>query len=133
VTVPRISLATHTARRELIDERLGVRCTNLFGLSEIIGPGVSGECAEERAGMHVVDDFLIVENLYMQFLKPAGTAPHKSMLDALPTDRPIVVSAAVSVVMWVSSFSEAARAGLASFGQGLPGGGCGPVDQAAWR
>jgi predicted amidohydrolase YtcJ len=41
-------------------------------------------------------DWLEVSNLYMQFLKPAGTAPHKSMLDALPTDRPIVVSAAVT-------------------------------------
>jgi predicted amidohydrolase YtcJ len=42
------------------------------------------------------DDFLIVENLYMQFLRPAGTAPHKSMLDALATSRPIVVYAAVT-------------------------------------
>ena len=42
------------------------------------------------------DDFLIVSNLYMQFLRPAGTAPHKSMLDALDTTRPITVSAAVT-------------------------------------
>jgi predicted amidohydrolase YtcJ len=42
------------------------------------------------------NDFLNVENLYMQFLRPAGTAPHKSMLDALRTDRPITVSAAVT-------------------------------------
>lgn len=41
-------------------------------------------------------DFLIVTNLYMQFLRPAGTAPHKRMLDALNTKRPIVVSAAVT-------------------------------------
>jgi predicted amidohydrolase YtcJ len=42
------------------------------------------------------DDFLVVENLYMQFLRPAGTAPHKNMLDALATSRPIVVYAAVT-------------------------------------
>lgn len=41
-------------------------------------------------------DFLRVENLYMQFLRPAGTAPHKRMLDALGTKRPITVSAAVT-------------------------------------
>jgi predicted amidohydrolase YtcJ len=35
------------------------------------------------------DDFLIVSNFYMQFLRPPGTSPHKSMLDALDTDRPI--------------------------------------------
>jgi hypothetical protein len=45
----------------------------------------------------------------------------------------LVVSAAVSLVMWVSPFSEAARAGLASLGDGCQAGGCGPVDQAAWR
>jgi predicted amidohydrolase YtcJ len=42
------------------------------------------------------NDFLNVENLYMQFLRPAGTKPHKSMLDALGSDRPITVSAAVT-------------------------------------
>jgi predicted amidohydrolase YtcJ len=42
------------------------------------------------------NDFLNVQNLYMQFLRPAGTAPHKTMLDALGTDRPITVSAAVT-------------------------------------
>ena len=42
------------------------------------------------------NDWLQVSNLYMQFLKPAGTAPHKSMLDAVSTTRPIVVSAAVT-------------------------------------
>jgi predicted amidohydrolase YtcJ len=42
------------------------------------------------------DDFLIVENLYFQFLRPAGTVPHKSMLDALGTTRPIMVTAAIT-------------------------------------
>jgi predicted amidohydrolase YtcJ len=42
------------------------------------------------------NDFLNVENLYMQFLRPAGTTPHKSMLDALGSNRPITVSAAVT-------------------------------------
>ena len=44
------------------------------------------------------DDFLIVENLYFQFLRPAGIVPHKNMLDALnnPANRPIIVTAAVT-------------------------------------
>ncbi|MFE0152328.1 amidohydrolase [Nonomuraea sp. NPDC059007] len=42
------------------------------------------------------DDFLNVTNLYMQFLRPAGTTPHKRMLDGLGTTRPIIVSAAVT-------------------------------------
>lgn len=47
--------------RDEIDERLGVRCTNLFGLSEIIGPGVSGECMEARDGLHVQEDHFLAE------------------------------------------------------------------------
>ena len=53
-------------------------------------------CLDDPALGSEPDDFLIVENLYMQFLRPAGTAPHKSMLDALDTDRPIVIYAAVT-------------------------------------
>jgi phenylacetate-CoA ligase len=51
---------TETMRRE-IDAGLGVRCTNLFGLSEVIGPGVSCECVEERSGSHVNEDHFLPE------------------------------------------------------------------------
>jgi phenylacetate-CoA ligase len=47
--------------RDEIDGGLGVRCTNLYGLSEIIGPGVSCECFEERAGSHVNEDHFLPE------------------------------------------------------------------------
>jgi phenylacetate-CoA ligase len=47
--------------REEIDAGLGVRCTNIFGLSEVIGPGVSCECVEERAGSHVNEDHFLPE------------------------------------------------------------------------
>jgi phenylacetate-CoA ligase len=47
--------------REEIDAGLGVRCANIFGLSEVIGPGVSCECLEERAGSHVNEDHFLPE------------------------------------------------------------------------
>jgi phenylacetate-CoA ligase len=47
--------------REEIDAGLGVRCVNVYGLSEVIGPGVSGECVEERAGSHVNEDHFLPE------------------------------------------------------------------------
>jgi phenylacetate-CoA ligase len=47
--------------REEIDAGLGVRCSNIFGLSEVIGPGVSCECIEERAGSHVNEDHFLPE------------------------------------------------------------------------
>jgi phenylacetate-CoA ligase len=51
---------TEHMRRE-IDEGLGVRCTNIYGLSEVIGPGVSAECVEERSGSHVSEDHFLPE------------------------------------------------------------------------
>jgi phenylacetate-CoA ligase len=51
---------TEGMRRE-IDALLGVRSVNVYGLSEIVGPGVAGECAEERAGLHVNEDHFLPE------------------------------------------------------------------------
>jgi phenylacetate-CoA ligase len=47
--------------RGQIDAGLGVRAVNVYGLSEIIGPGVAGECAEERVGLHVNEDHFLPE------------------------------------------------------------------------
>ena len=41
--------------REEIEERLGVTGVDIYGLSEIIGPGVSNEC-EEQDGLHIWED-----------------------------------------------------------------------------
>ena len=51
---------TEEMRRE-IDAGLGVRSTNIYGLSEVIGPGVSCECVEARAGAHVNEDHFLAE------------------------------------------------------------------------
>jgi phenylacetate-CoA ligase len=49
------------AMREQIDAGLGIRATNIYGLSEIIGPGVSNECVEARDGSHVNEDHFLPE------------------------------------------------------------------------
>lgn len=51
---------TDTMRHE-IDAGLGVQTTNIYGLSEIIGPGISNECVEERNGSHINEDFFYPE------------------------------------------------------------------------
>lgn len=56
--------------RRQIDAALGVRSTNIYGLSEIIGPGVSCECVEARDGSHVMED-----HFYPEILDPATGAP----------------------------------------------------------
>jgi len=47
--------------REEIEDRLGIKALDIYGLSEIIGPGVAIECAEGRNGLHVFEDHFIVE------------------------------------------------------------------------
>ena len=49
------------AMREEIDAGLGIRSTNIYGLTEIIGPGVSNECVEARDGSHVMEDEFLPE------------------------------------------------------------------------
>jgi len=51
---------TETMRDE-IEEKLGITAVNIYGLSEIIGPGVSNECVEEQNGAHVFEDHFLVE------------------------------------------------------------------------
>jgi phenylacetate-CoA ligase len=46
-------------RRE-IEQRLGIVATDNYGLSEVMGPGVAGECLE-RCGMHIFEDHFIAE------------------------------------------------------------------------
>ncbi len=44
------------AIRADVDSGLGVRSLNIYGLTEVIGPGVSQECLEGRAGSHIWED-----------------------------------------------------------------------------
>ena len=46
--------------REEIESRLGIVALNIYGLSEVIGPGVSIECTEKK-GMHIFEDHFIPE------------------------------------------------------------------------
>lgn len=46
-------------RRE-IERRMGITCFDTYGLSEIVGPGVSGEC-EAKTGLHVCEDHYLIE------------------------------------------------------------------------
>ena len=47
--------------RARIEELLGLRALDIYGLSEVIGPGVAAECAEAADGLHVNEDHFLVE------------------------------------------------------------------------
>ena len=55
--------------RQEIEARLGILATDNYGLSEVMGPGVSGEC-ERRRGMHVSEDHFLVEVIDPETLEP---------------------------------------------------------------
>lgn len=55
--------------RKEIEEQLGIKAFNNYGLSEVIGPGVSGECYLQN-GMHIQEDHFIVECLNPSTLEP---------------------------------------------------------------
>ncbi len=57
------------AMRDAIETRLNIMALNIYGLSEVIGPGVSVECLE-RDGMHVAEDHFLPE-----IVDPATLAP----------------------------------------------------------
>ena len=47
-------------RRE-VESRLGLRAIDIYGLSEILGPGVACECEEAQAGLHGWEDHFLFE------------------------------------------------------------------------
>jgi phenylacetate-CoA ligase len=59
---------TREMRAEL-EELLGVTCTNIYGLTEIIGPGVAQECTAKN-GMHIQEDHFLAEVIDPESGKP---------------------------------------------------------------
>lgn len=51
---------TESMRRD-IEEKMGIIALNIYGLSEIMGPGVAMECAEAKCGMHLWEDHILPE------------------------------------------------------------------------
>jgi phenylacetate-CoA ligase len=47
--------------REAVERALGLTALDIYGLSEVMGPGVSAECVEGRDGAHVNEDHFLVE------------------------------------------------------------------------
>lgn len=47
--------------RKEIEDKLNITAVDIYGLSEIIGPGVAIECHEARRGLHIFEDHFIPE------------------------------------------------------------------------
>jgi phenylacetate-CoA ligase len=60
------------AMRAQIEAVLPLKALDIYGLSEIIGPGVSCECVEAQAGLHVNSDHFLVEVVDPASGRPLG-------------------------------------------------------------
>ncbi len=59
------------AMRHEINEKLGIQATDNYGLSEVMGPGVAGEC-EECNGLHISEDHFLLEVIDPETLEPVA-------------------------------------------------------------
>lgn len=57
--------------RKAIEETMGIIATDNYGLSELVGPGVSGEC-QLRCGMHIAEDHFYPEIINSNTLETLG-------------------------------------------------------------
>ncbi|MET0047643.1 MAG: phenylacetate--CoA ligase [Sedimenticola sp.] len=53
-----------------IESRLGIDAIDIYGLSEVIGPGVGNECIEAKNGLHIWEDHFLVECVDVDTGKP---------------------------------------------------------------
>jgi phenylacetate-CoA ligase len=58
---------TENMRRE-IEEKLRIKAIDIYGLSEVIGPGVASECLEQQ-GLHIFEDHFIPEIINYETLE----------------------------------------------------------------
>jgi phenylacetate-CoA ligase len=57
------------AMRSELESKLKIVATDNYGLSEVMGPGVAGECVE-RHGLHIAEDHFLVELVNPETLEP---------------------------------------------------------------
>jgi phenylacetate-CoA ligase len=61
------------AMRGEIEKKLGIDALDVYGLSEIMGPGVSIECLEAKNGLHMFEDHFLPEIIDPSTLEPLAS------------------------------------------------------------
>ena len=56
--------------REEVERKLGIRAVDIYGLSEVIGPGVAMECLQTDRGMHILEDHFLPEIVDPETFEP---------------------------------------------------------------
>ncbi|BAQ09656.1 phenylacetate-CoA ligase [Bacillus sp. OxB-1] len=56
--------------RATLEEKLDIKAVDIYGLSEIMGPGVAVECHEAQDGLHIAEDHFLIEIINPDTLQP---------------------------------------------------------------
>ncbi|MFZ3578858.1 phenylacetate--CoA ligase family protein [Virgibacillus sp. DJP39] len=56
--------------RQTLEEKMGIKAVDIYGLSEVVGPGVAIECHEQQDGLHIQDDHFFTEVINPDTLEP---------------------------------------------------------------
>jgi len=56
--------------RQELEKQLDIKAIDIYGLSEIIGPGVAAECIEEQKGLHIFEDHFLPEIIDRDTFEP---------------------------------------------------------------
>ncbi|WP_417561976.1 phenylacetate--CoA ligase PaaK [Microbacterium sp.] len=61
-----------TQLRDEIERRMNIDAVDIYGLSEVMGPGVANECVETKDGPHVWEDHFLPETVDSETLQPVA-------------------------------------------------------------
>ena len=56
--------------RQELEKRLQIKAIDIYGLSEVLGPGVAIECIEEQKGLHIMEDHFLPEIIDKDTFEP---------------------------------------------------------------
>ncbi|MGA2070276.1 MAG: phenylacetate--CoA ligase [Sedimentisphaerales bacterium] len=65
--------------RQQLEKRLHITSTDTYGLTEIMNPGVAGEC-HLREGLHINEDHFLIEIINPKTLEPVGVGPEGELV-----------------------------------------------------
>jgi len=82
---------TNAMRRE-IETGFGIDAVDIYGLSEVMGPGVASECVETKDGLHIWEDHFYPEIIDPQTgaVQPDGTAGELAFTTLTKTGMPVI-------------------------------------------
>ncbi len=94
---------TETIRQD-VEQGLGIEATNIYGLSEIIGPGVANEAVEEKDGSYIWED-----HFYPEIVDPTTGEPVPEGRDGVLTITTLTKEALPLLRYWTGDITSLTR------------------------